>query len=117
MQRGFLRKLPHRARSIELLKSYKTVKNINKSNTKLPELNGDNKANTNLIDIPLVGSIAAGSPIDAIYNENEKINVPSFLLGKGNSKDRISYEGLAHKFPLGGSEDKDRRVEILILSD
>jgi len=24
---------------------------------------------------------------------------------------------LAHKFPLGGSEDKDRRVEILILSN
>ena len=33
-ERGFLRRLPHRARSIELLKSYKTVKNINKSNTK-----------------------------------------------------------------------------------
>ena len=32
-ERGFLRRLPHRARSIELLKSYKTVKNINKSNT------------------------------------------------------------------------------------
>ena len=28
-ERGFLRRLPHRARSIELLKSYKTVKNIN----------------------------------------------------------------------------------------
>jgi repressor LexA len=73
-ERGFLRRLPHRARSIELLKSYKTVKNINKSNTKLPELNGDNKANTNFIDIPLVG----------IYNETEKINVPMFLLGKGS---------------------------------
>ena len=33
-ERGFLRRLPHRARSIEILKSYKTVKNINKSNTK-----------------------------------------------------------------------------------
>ena len=29
----------------------------------------------------------------------------------------MSYEGMAHKFPLGGGEDKDRRVEILILSD
>ncbi|GIS21481.1 MAG: hypothetical protein CM15mP121_3330 [Bacteroidota bacterium] len=29
----------------------------------------------------------------------------------------MSYEGMAHKYPLGGSEDKDRRVEILILSD
>ena len=43
--------------------------------------------------------------------------VYDFLLEKGISKERMSYEGLAHKFPLGGSEDKDRRVEILILSD
>ena len=31
-ERGFLRRLPHRARSIELLKSYKSIKNINLSN-------------------------------------------------------------------------------------
>ena len=31
-ERGFLRRLPHRARSIEILKSYKTVKNVNSSN-------------------------------------------------------------------------------------
>ena len=83
-ERGFLRRLPHRARSIEILKSYKTIKDVNKSNTKLSDLNVDNKANIDSIEIPLVGNIAAGSPIDAIYNENEKINVPTFLLGKGN---------------------------------
>ena len=43
--------------------------------------------------------------------------VYDFLAEKGISKKRMSYEGLAHKFPLGGSEDKDRRVEILILSN
>ena len=36
-ERGFLRRLPHRARSIELLKSYKTVKNINE----ICEINND----------------------------------------------------------------------------
>ena len=83
-ERGFLRRLPHRARSIEILKSYKTIKDVNKSNTKLSDLNVDNKANIDSIEIPLVGNIAAGSPIDAIYNENEKINIPTFLLGNGN---------------------------------
>ena len=83
-ERGFLRRLPHRARSIEILKSYKTFKDVNKSNTILSDLNVDNKSNIDSIEIPLVGNIAAGSPIDAIYNENEKINVPTFLLGKGN---------------------------------
>ena len=43
--------------------------------------------------------------------------VYDYLLSQGIKKSRMSYEGLAHKFPLGGSEDKDRRVEILILSD
>ena len=37
-----------------------------------------------LINIPLVGNIAAGLPIDAIYNENEKLNVPNYLMGNGN---------------------------------
>ena len=62
---------------------------------------------------------------DAVDRKTNKKNlsiarakyVYDFLLEKGISKKRMSYEGLAHKFPLGGSEDKDRRVEILILSD
>lgn len=43
--------------------------------------------------------------------------VYDFLLEKGVDKKRMSYEGLARKFPLGGSSDKDRRVEIVISSD
>ena len=63
--------------------------------------------------------------LDAVDRKTNKNNlsiarakfVYDFLLEKGVSKERMSYEGLAHKFPLGGSEDKDRRVEILILPD
>ena len=83
-ERGFVKRLPHRARSIEILKSYKTIKTIGKKNIKKTNLKTEIMTNVNITDIPLVGNIAAGSPIDAIYNENEKINVPTFLLGKGN---------------------------------
>ena len=63
--------------------------------------------------------------LDAIDRKTNKRNlsvarakfVYEYLLKKGIKKSRMSYEGLAHKFPLGGSEDKDRRVEILILSE
>ena len=63
--------------------------------------------------------------LDAIDRKTNKRNlsvarakfVYDYLLKKGIKKSRMSYEGLAHKFPLGGSEDKDRRVEILILSE
>ena len=43
--------------------------------------------------------------------------VYDYFIKNGIDKSRMSYEGLAHKFPLGGSADKDRRVEILIVSD
>ena len=63
--------------------------------------------------------------LDAVDRKTNKRNlsiarakfVYDYLLAQGIKKSRMSYEGLAHKFPLGGSEDKDRRVEILILSD
>ncbi len=64
-------------------------------------------------------------PLDAVDRKTNKRNlsiarakyVYDYLLKKGIKKSRMSYEGMAHKFPLGGGEDKDRRVEILILSD
>ena len=43
--------------------------------------------------------------------------VYDFLIKKGVSSSRMTYEGLAHKFPLGGDPEKDRRVEILITSN
>ena len=63
--------------------------------------------------------------LDAVDKKTSKRNlsvarakfVYDFFIKEGIDKSRMSYEGLAHKFPLGGSTDKDRRVEILILSD
>ena len=83
-ERGFLRRLPHRARSIEILKSYKSISRLSENNLKQINLNKKSENNINSLNIPLVGDIAAGLPIDAIYNENEKLNVPNYLMGKGN---------------------------------
>ena len=83
-ERGFLRRLPHRARSIEILKSYKSISRSFENNLNQINLNKKSENNINSLNIPLVGNIAAGLPIDAIYNENEKLNVPNYLMGKGN---------------------------------
>ena len=83
-ERGFLRRLPHRARSIEILKSYKSISKLSENNFHQINLNKKIENNINSYNIPLVGNIAAGLPIDAIYNENEKLNVPNYLMGKGN---------------------------------
>lgn len=63
--------------------------------------------------------------LDAVDKKTNKRNlsvarakfVYDYFIKNGVDKSRMSYEGLAHKFPLGGSTDKDRRVEILIVSD
>ena len=83
-ERGFVRRLPHRARSIEIIKSTNEIQNYN-NNDKV-KINRNFKINEsiNSVEIPLVGNIAAGSPIDAIYTDNEKLSIPNFLLGEGN---------------------------------
>ena len=62
---------------------------------------------------------------DAVDKRTKKRNlsvarakyVYDYFLEQGIKKERMSYEGLAHRFPLGGSYDKDRRVEIVISSN
>ncbi len=83
-ERGFLKRLPHRARSIEILKSYNSINSINDTNIKSLNIKEEPDYISNSINIPLVGNIAAGSPIEAIYSENEKLNVPSYLIDNGN---------------------------------
>ena len=43
--------------------------------------------------------------------------VYDYFIRKGVNPKRMSFEGLGHRFPLGGSAEADRRVEILITSD
>lgn len=59
---------------------------------------------------------------DAIDRATKKRNlslvramfVYDYFIGKGIDPKRMSYEGMGHRFPLGGRPEKDRRVEILI---
>jgi outer membrane protein OmpA-like peptidoglycan-associated protein len=43
--------------------------------------------------------------------------VYDYFVEKGIDSKRMTFEGLGHQFPLGGSPEQDRRVEILIESD
>ena len=59
---------------------------------------------------------------DAIDRATKKRNlslvramfVYDYFIEKGIDPKRMSYEGMGHRFPLGGRPEKDRRVEILI---
>ena len=83
-QRGFIRRLKHKARAMEITKSLKN--NI---------LNFTNNNEDNAISIPLLGSIAAGDPIEAIENPNEYISIPSNFITPNNQYFGLKVNGLS----------------------
>ena len=83
-QRGFIKRLKHKARAIEITKTL-----TNNFNT----INHDKKLNS--IEIPLLGSIAAGDPMEAIENPNEFVTVPSTFLSPHNQFFGLKVNGLS----------------------
>ncbi len=84
-ERGFLRKLPHRARSIEILRSPTRFENGKVTSEPLSELEPRNLNSNPQRNraIPVIGRIAAGSPIEAVKNSTDLIDIPETLLGDG----------------------------------
>ncbi len=84
VERGFLERLPNKARALEIRKLPENVpspSNGNRSHptTKAPEQQQD--SSDDLVQIPLHGKIAAGTPIEAIRHEQDTISVPINMLG------------------------------------
>ena len=83
-QRGFIKRLKHKARAMEITKTL--TNNFN-------NINQDKKLNS--IEIPLLGSIAAGDPMEAIENPNEFVTVPSTFLSPHNQFFGLKVNGLS----------------------
>ena len=77
-QRGFIKRLKHKARAMEITK-------------KLYQ----NNANESSYEIPLLGAIAAGNPIEAIENPDEYISVPSNFMSPNNQYFGLKVKGLS----------------------
>ena len=92
-ERGFIKKLPNKARAIEVL----IDRNI--SQTK--------EFHNKIIDIPLYGKIAAGTPIEAISHTTSKIPIPSNMLKKG---EHYALEISGESMTGSGINDKDVAV-------
>jgi len=86
-ERGFIRRLPHKARALEVIKLPETASANDIYNSFSPSvIKGglDTESNNiNEMDIPVLGSIAAGSPVEAIQNEVSRIPLPSNLEKNG----------------------------------
>ncbi len=77
VERGFIRRLPHRARALEVLKVPEADRAAGKAPVTPPRA-----ANDDVLDIPLHGRIAAGTPIEALQG-TDTLPVPAALLGPG----------------------------------
>ncbi|MBK6704334.1 MAG: transcriptional repressor LexA [Caulobacteraceae bacterium] len=85
-ERGFLRRLPHRARALEVLKmpdSAATAAPPKGRQSFRPSVVGESRSN-GANSIPILGQIAAGVPIEAIQSEVGRITPPEDLLGSGD---------------------------------
>lgn len=95
-ERGFLKRLPHRARALEVVRLPEQV-SIGTRPTAQPgfqpnvirgdfsaALSGSQPAKeAQAVQLPLYGRIAAGTPIDALRDNSTMIEVPAAILGRG----------------------------------
>jgi repressor LexA len=97
-ERGFIRRLPHRARALEVLKLPENRSGAEAAAPSLPEnpasftpnvIRGDFKPalagalignEVEAVDLPLLGKIAAGTPIEALSDPTTTIGVPASML-------------------------------------
>lgn len=89
-ERGFIRRLPNRARALEVLKLPDAMHRAPAAPAKpqpqprpAPSLPMLPTAANDVIEIPLHGRIAAGVPIEAMEGQN-MLSVPAALLGAGD---------------------------------
>jgi repressor LexA len=84
VERGYIERLPHRARALEIKRLPDGIKpdgkKIATTNTKPPAYIA---AQAGMESIPLYGRIAAGTPIAAIANEIDTVQVPAGMIGSG----------------------------------
>ena len=81
-QRGFIKRLKHKARAMEISRTLGNLQNANSNNN-------------NVSHNPIIGSIAAGNPIEAIENADEFIPIPNSLISPNFRYFGLKVKGLS----------------------
>ena len=81
-ERGFIKRLAHKARALEVVKLPETASANDIYNSFSPSvikggLDDTNSKKSDSGDLPVLGNIAAGTPVEAIQNEVSRIPLPS----------------------------------------
>jgi repressor LexA len=93
-ERGFIRRLPHRARALEVVKlpeESAVAPAVERGRFSPNVIRGDFRGSlpgtpvtqdVEALDLPLYGRIAAGTPIEALRDQTSTVGVPTSLLGR-----------------------------------
>ncbi len=116
-ERGFIRRLPNRARALEVMRMPDVkagIASLPKPPARMPEAAND------VIELPLHGRIAAGMPIEAMEGQST-LPVPAALLGPGEhyalevAGDSMVEEGILDgDYALVRKTDVARDGEIVV---
>jgi repressor LexA len=107
-ERGFIRRLPNRARALEVVK----VPEARPSATVTPLRAAAPPAANDTLEIPLHGRIAAGTPIEALQG-TECFPVPAALLGAGEHYAlEVSGDSMVDEGILDGDFALIRKVDV-----
>lgn len=98
-ERGFIKRLANRARAVEILK----LPNTGNSRGFQPRvINGDATQNDNsqtifenrgAMELPVMGRIAAGTPIEAISHTSHNVSVPETMLNSSGNHYALEVKG------------------------
>jgi len=105
-ERGFIKRLPHRARALEVIRLPEDVNAERRAGARPGDTSGETRAGfapnvirgdfasalpgapvgtgAETVQLPLYGRIAAGTPIEALRDHSATIDVPAALLGRGD---------------------------------
>jgi len=88
-ERGFIKRLPNRARALEVIRLPEAMNDdptnvIKGAFGAEPRQATNNDTMDNTVEVPLHGKIAAGTPIEALENRDSFVSIPPDMLGSGD---------------------------------
>ena len=101
-ERGFIRRLAHRARAIEIVRLPEMMERDGRAGFEPRVIDGDRTAppaaamataSAGVQDLPLMGRIAAGQPIEAITDGASRVSVPEQMLAGRGSHYALEVKG------------------------
>lgn len=99
-ERGFIRRLPHRARAIEIIRLPEAMERgfaprvIAGGGPPPPRPAAAESVTTGaVLELPVMGRIAAGTPIEAISHVSHHVAVPETMLGRGGTHYALEVKG------------------------